>query len=83
MNCVVCKVNVMTWERPQRMRIGTGSYAVPPLCDRCARENQYRPGSPEALERLVRGGIDEEELARVRAATPTEWDTPPDERGRP
>ena len=75
MDCIVCGVKVLPWERPQPMTFGGRRYSVPALCDRCQRANQYRPGSPEALDRLVTGEIDPEERARVRAASLLPWES--------
>jgi hypothetical protein len=80
MKCAVCKVDLLSWELPQRMKIGNTSYPVPGLCDRCARANTGRGGSRESLQRLVDGTLDEAEVARVKAATPMEWDDPPEEK---
>jgi hypothetical protein len=75
MKCAVCEVELLAWERPQTMTLGGTQYRVTALCDRCARLNTTRGGSPESLERLVKGKLDEEEVARVRAATLLPWES--------
>ena len=52
-----------------------GSFAVRRFCDRWPRANEYRPRLAEALERLVRGDLDEEELARGAGSDLDEWET--------
>jgi hypothetical protein len=76
MKCVLCEVDLLPLELPQRVSLGGELYPVPALCDRCARANQTRPGSPEALQRLVTGEIDPDEAARVKVATLLPWETP-------
>lgn len=77
MKCVNCGVEVLPWERPQPMVFGGTTYRVPALCDRCARGNTTRPGSPEALERLVnpKHELDPDEVVKIRGRTLLPWES--------
>ena len=76
MNCVVCDAELAKWEQPQAMTVGGQAFMPKALCTPCAHANLGRPGSREALDRLVAGKADPDAAEALRQATPSPWDTP-------
>lgn len=86
MKCAGCETELQRREHAQPMTVFGVRCWPKSFCDACCRAGLTKPGNAAALERLVRGKVDPDELARVVARSPvtlTEGRVPNLENGQP
>ena len=69
MKCARCEVELLSYERAQEVHWGGLTVRPPSFCTECLRANLWPGGSRSSLDRLVRGELDVDEVARVVEAT--------------
>jgi hypothetical protein len=68
MNCPGCGVALQPQHKAQPVHLTSGQVQPPSFCDACCRSGSPIPGSPQSLERLVRGQVDVAERERLADA---------------